>query len=80
MNNKLQKNDSIVIINGIELVGIKAGYSNTRNVICKSNKVAKFIIDNKLNINNIKDLELLSNLVDNNYFDDIEVIDIDGYY
>ena len=80
MNNKLQENDNIVKINGIELMGTKVGWDNSRAVICKSNKVAKFIIDNKLNINNIKDLELLSNLVDNRYFDDIEVIDIDGYY
>ena len=80
MNNKLQKYDNIVKINGIELMGTKVGWDNSRAVICKSNKVTNFIIDNKLNIYNIKDLELLSNLVDNRYFDDIEVIDIDGYY
>jgi hypothetical protein len=80
MNNKLEKYDNIVIINGIGLMETKVGWDNSRAVICKSNKVNKFIIDKNLDIKKLENNIMLSNLLQNNYFDDIEVIEVKGYY
>ena len=79
MDNKLLETDRIVKINNFNLCVIQNINHNRRNIRCKSNKLSKYIEDNKLNPNiNYEHMFQIQNVL--NTFDDIELIKIVGYY
>jgi hypothetical protein len=80
MNNNCLEYDRIVEINYIKLIVTQDFKHNRRNLVCKSNKVNSFIINKNLDIKKLENNIMLSNLLQNNYFDDIEIIEVKGYY
>ncbi len=80
MNNNFLEYTRIVEINGIKLFVTQDFKHNRKNLICKSNKLNSFIINKNIDIKKLENNIMISELLQNNYFDDIEVIEVKGYY
>ena len=76
----LLETDRIVEINGFSLFVHDNHRIGRRNVKCYSKKLNDFIENNNLTQNNFENKMLISELLNNNRFDDIVVIDVKGYY
>ena len=75
---KLTIYDTIVEINGISL-NDRCFCRGRRDVICYSQQLEKYIIDNNLDKKNGLDRCIIENLVHNKQFNDIKIIKIEKH-
>jgi hypothetical protein len=77
---ELLATDRVIQINGVNLFVLQNINPNRRNVICNSIKFENYIKENNLSMKNPEHIILATKLIVNNYFDDLELVKIVGYY
>lgn len=73
-------NDRIVEINGYRLMVHQNIDYNRRNVICYSRKMDEYILRHNLTEETIKNKIKINEFFNENQFDDIVIMKVDGYY
>ena len=80
ISSELLETDRVIQINGVNLFVLQNINPNRRNVICNSIKFENYIKKNNLSMENPEHIILATKLIENNYFDDLELVKIVGYY
>ena len=78
----LEKNDRIIEINGIRLIVHDNIRTNRRNVICTSKKLERYLQQHNVNKEDFNDICRIGRIIsdNNNMFDYIQIVKVDGYY